>query len=128
MVTLAYLPGVAEGAGLPDQQQCRMLWQQKHSIKPVIEGWCLLIDRNRGNCLACHNVVVDAWPEFLPVAGNAGPVLENLSDKYASRVEVRNLVYDASKNFPDTVMPQYGGHGILSDLEIDLIVEFLMGI
>ena len=128
IVLVFSLPGMVHGAGLPDQQQCRMLWEQQQAIKPVIEGWCVFIDRNRGNCLACHDLRIDSFPENLAVAGNAGPALENLTSSYPDRNDLRNLIHDASRIFPGTIMPLYGKHQILSSGEINLLVKFLMGI
>ena len=115
-----------QAASLPDQKQCRSLWDQGVAVKPEIEGWCLLIDQQKGNCLACHHVDTPGWPAGLAPAGNAGPVLINVTKTYPDRNQLRDIIYDASEQFPDSFMPLYGKHLILDQNEIGLIVKFLL--
>ena len=114
------------GASLPDEQQCRDLWAQQNLIKPEIEGWCLMIDRTKGNCLACHNIAVENWPGNLPTPGNAASLLENIPEKYPDTRLLGDMIADASKSNPETFMPLFGKHYILSGHQIDLIVKYLM--
>ena len=39
---------------------------------------------------------------------------------------LRDQIYDARKFNPNTVMPPMGPHGMLSNEEIDQVVEFLL--
>ncbi len=115
-----------QAASLPDQKQCRGLWDQGVAVKPEIEGWCLFIDQKKGNCLACHHVETPGWPATLAPAGNAGPILTDLTKTYPDRDQLRNIIYDASAQFPNSFMPLYGKHLILDQNEINLIVKFLL--
>ena len=133
VVLLALLIGISPGwptrshaDGLPDQSQCRMLWDQGAVVKPIIEGWCLMIDTGRGNCLACHAVSTDLWPKSLAQGGNAGPVLESISTKFTDRRDLQRLIDDPATANPESLMPPYGKHRILDDRQIGLIVKFLM--
>ena len=113
-------------ASLPNEQHCQTLWQQETQIKPEIEGWCIFIDRRKGNCLACHNIDVENWPEDLPTPGNTAPILEKITQKYSDRVDLKGLIVDPSVINSTTFMPLFGKHEILSNDEIDLVVKYLM--
>ena len=121
-----FLAGTGSGADLPDQTQCRQLWEQQLNVKTEIQGWCLLIDENRGNCLTCHHLNIPYDASVLAASGNIGPVLESMQEKFQDRRALRDQIFDASTNNPDTVMPLYGKHQILNSREIDQIVKFLM--
>jgi sulfur-oxidizing protein SoxX len=116
----------ARSADLPSDKQCRALWAQQSTIKPEVEGWCLLIDRKKGNCLACHSVKLAAWPIGLSAPGNTGPELQGTTDLLADRAALKRFIYDPSLQNPGTFMPLFGKHRILANEEIDLITRFLM--
>jgi sulfur-oxidizing protein SoxX len=40
-------------------------------------------------------------------------------------MRLRNVVWDSSKTLPNTIMPPYGKHRILTDVEIDAILTYL---
>jgi sulfur-oxidizing protein SoxX len=127
LVLLMFSIGVQSG-DLPSDKQCQALWARQSSIKPEIEGWCLLIDRNKGNCLACHSVKLDSWPIGLSAPGNTGPELQGTSDLLTNQAALRRFIYDPSLQNPRTFMPLFGKHRILTNEEIDLITRFLMTI
>jgi sulfur-oxidizing protein SoxX len=79
--------------------------------------------QERGNCLACHRMPAD--PGAVTDA-NLGPVLENLKRRFPDREKLRVQVWDARRANPDTLMPPYGAHGILTPAEIDAIVDYLL--
>lgn len=116
----------AEAQQLPNQQQCRELWQQKVQIKAEIEGWCLILDQNKGNCIACHAIATAS--SINNITGNFGPVLFDLSKRYDDRRDLQAVIFDPSIRFPNTAMPPYGKHRILNPSEIDLIVKYLLSI
>ena len=120
------LSAAVQTAELPDQTQCRQLWEQQLNVKPEIQGWCLFIDTGKGNCLACHHLEGPYTSAELEFSGNIGPVIRNVQDRFPDRRELQALIYDPSIANPDTVMPPYGRHMILDDREIGLIVKFLM--
>lgn len=79
----------------------------------------VLFSRHKGNCLACH-VIEDG-----ELAGNIGPELKNLSQKFDTKVQLRDFIWNASVFNPKTAMPPFGKNKILTAEEIDLIVNYL---
>ncbi len=109
---------------LPDEKQCSKV----ENPSEAVQGWCLAITRKDGNCLACHNMVVQGWPKSLATGGNTGPPLVAMSSRFPDKQKLRAQVYDATTNNPNSLMPPFGAHGILSDEKIDKIVNFLLTI
>lgn len=85
-------------------------------------GQSLAIDIAKGNCLACHAVPGD--PRAITSA-NIGPPLAGIRDRFPQRERLREQLRDPMRFNPDTVMPPFGKHGILTDQEIDNIVDYL---
>ena len=82
------------------------------------EGQKLAFDRSKGNCLTCHVIRGGDLP------GSIGPELTDLKTKY-SRDELIAIVTDETKRNPLTVMPPFGRNRILSEKEINSVVDFL---
>jgi sulfur-oxidizing protein SoxX len=82
-------------------------------------GKQLAMTRSKGNCLACHAIDDGELP------GNIGPPLKYMQQRFPDRSKLREQVWDATARNPDTIMPPFGKHGILSDEEIDLIVDYI---
>ena len=82
-------------------------------------GKRLAFDRNKGNCLACHAIADGEDP------GNIGPALQDLPARYKNKRRLREQIYDATRFNPETSMPPFGKNKILSDDEIDKIVDYL---
>jgi len=82
-------------------------------------GKAIAFDRNKGNCLACH---VIAGGEL---AGNYGPPLLLMKVRYPNKSDLRAQIWDAGVKDPTTRMPPYGRHRILTEAEIDLVVDFI---
>ncbi|MEO8166104.1 MAG: sulfur oxidation c-type cytochrome SoxX [Betaproteobacteria bacterium] len=76
----------------------------------------------KGNCLACHAMPTD--PSAVTSA-NIGPPLVGMRARFPDRDKLRRQLWDAGSFNPDTVMPPFGKHGILSAEEIELIVDYL---
>jgi sulfur-oxidizing protein SoxX len=83
------------------------------------QGRSIAFDRNRGNCLACHAI---EGGEF---AGNYGPPLVMMKSRFPDRAALRAQIWDAAVRDPATRMPPYGRHRILTEREIDLVVDFV---
>jgi sulfur-oxidizing protein SoxX len=83
------------------------------------EGQKLALDRSKGNCLTCHEI------KGGNLAGNVGPALTNIKKKYPNRADLVEIVTDQTKRNPLTVMPPFGRNHILTDKEIDAVVDFL---
>ncbi len=82
-------------------------------------GKAIAFDRSKGNCLACHAI------EGGELAGNYGPPLLLMKVRYPDPAALRAQIWDASVREPATRMPPYGRHRILTDEEIDLVVDFI---
>ncbi|MGD8644688.1 MAG: sulfur oxidation c-type cytochrome SoxX [Chromatiales bacterium] len=85
----------------------------------VEQGKKVAFDRRKGNCLACHAIAGGDLP------GTIGPPLIAMKARYPDKSKLRAQIYDARLANPGTSMPPYGPHGILSNEEIDKIVEFI---
>jgi sulfur-oxidizing protein SoxX len=83
------------------------------------DGQAIAFDRMKGNCLACHVIAGGDSP------GNIGPELSNMQARYPDKALLRKRIWDETEFNPVTVMPPFGKHRILSEQEIDQVVEFL---
>ena len=83
-------------------------------------GKAIAFERRKGNCLACH---VIAGGEL---AGNYGPPLVLMKVRYPDREKLRAQIWDASTRDQATRMPPFGRHKILTEEEIDLVVDFVL--
>jgi len=82
-------------------------------------GQSLAFDRKKGNCLACHYVNGGT------LMGTTGPALVAMKQRFPKREDLVAQIADARKKNPQTIMPPFGSHEILSSAEIDLVVTWL---
>ena len=85
----------------------------------VAEGQKLACDRGKGNCLTCHVIKGGDSP------GTIGPALADIKTKYPDRNGLVAIVNDETRRNPQTVMPPFGRNRILTEKEINAIVDFL---
>jgi L-cysteine S-thiosulfotransferase len=85
----------------------------------VSEGQKLAFDRGKGNCLTCHDIKGGDLP------GTIGPALKDIKSKYPDRNELVAILTDETKRNPLTMMPPFGRNRILTEQEINAIVDFL---
>ena len=109
-------PATAVGE-MPDKQTCTS------AKSGIIAGGCIATDREKGNCMACHSFTGIERTRLQ--AGNIGPPLVAMKARYPNQKRLREQVFDASTFNPRTVMPLFGKYRILTDNEIDLIVQWL---
>jgi L-cysteine S-thiosulfotransferase len=83
------------------------------------EGQELAFDRGKGNCLTCHQIKGGDLP------GSIGPELKDIKSKYPDRKDLLAIVTDETQRNPLTVMPPFGRNRILTEQEINAIVDFL---
>jgi sulfur-oxidizing protein SoxX len=83
------------------------------------EGQALAFDRAKGNCLTCHEIKGGDSP------GNVGPALADMKSRFPDRKDLVAIVSDETKRNPLTVMPPFKRNLILTDKEIESIVDFL---
>jgi sulfur-oxidizing protein SoxX len=82
-------------------------------------GKNLAMARDKGNCLACHAIADGELP------GDIGPPLLYMQQRFPDKKDLRAQIWDPTVRNPDTVMPPFGKHRILTGEEIDLIVDYI---
>ncbi|HHH47788.1 MAG TPA: sulfur oxidation c-type cytochrome SoxX [Gammaproteobacteria bacterium] len=85
----------------------------------VEEGKAIAFNRKKGNCLACHKMKGGT------LEGNIGPALVNMAERYPDKKDLRDQIWDATRVNPNTIMPPYGKYRILTEEELDKVVEFI---
>jgi sulfur-oxidizing protein SoxX len=85
----------------------------------VAEGQRLAFDRGKGNCLSCHEIKGGDLP------GTIGPALKDIKSKYPDRNDLIAILTDETRRNPQTAMPPFGRNRILTEQEINAIVDFL---
>ncbi len=82
-------------------------------------GKKLVADRNKGNCVSCHILPDVSQP------GNIGINLSFIGTWNLPDELLFNYIYDARIYNPNTIMPPWGAHNILTTDEIKDIVSYL---
>jgi L-cysteine S-thiosulfotransferase len=90
-----------------------------HAQSAAAEGQKLAFDRGKGNCLTCHEIKGGDLP------GTIGPPLKDIKSKYPDRNELVAILTDETKRNSQTVMPPFGRNRILTEQEINAVVDFL---
>lgn len=118
--SLLITPASFAAGEMPSKKVC------ESSTDAVVQGGCIMTDRKKGNCMACHRFA--GLESTRLQAGNIAPPLVAVKQSWANRggkEGLRKQVWDATAANPNSSMPPFGRHKILSDSEIDKIVEFL---
>lgn len=85
----------------------------------IAKGKEIAFSRKKGNCLACHNIAGGDLP------GNLGTPLFQMKARYPDRELLRKIIWNRPAFNPNTAMPPFGKHGILTEEEIDHVVDFI---
>jgi sulfur-oxidizing protein SoxX len=85
----------------------------------VAQGKEVAFDRKLGNCLACHAMDDGTLP------GNIGPPLISMQLRFPDKAKLRTQIWDATVNNPNSIMIPFGRNGVLSEEQIDQIVEYV---
>ena len=85
----------------------------------LAEGKEIAFSRRLGNCLACHQIEGGQSP------GDVGPPLMMMKMRFPDRGVLRAQIWDPQVRNPDTVMPPFGRHKILSEAELDKVTDFI---
>ena len=85
----------------------------------VAMGKKLAFDRKKGNCLACHMLGDGKSP------GNIAPPLVGMQARYPDKAKLRAQIHDATAANPESTMPPFGKHKVLSAKQIDAVTEFV---
>jgi len=84
-----------------------------------MEGKKIVFDRSKGNCLACHATDDGDMP------GNIGPPLIVMQARFPDRAVLKAQIWDATIKNSISIMPPFGKHHILSDTEIEKVIDYL---
>lgn len=93
--------------------------QAEGEEKQVDLGRELSFNTAKGNCLACHRIQGGEQP------GNFGPPLIQMKLRYPDRDVLYKQIWDATEANPKSIMPPFGKHGILTDEEVDAVVDYM---
>ena len=85
----------------------------------LADGKKLAFDKKKGNCLACHLIAGGKQ------AGNIAPPLIAMKARFPDKAVLRAQISDARAKNPDSMMPPFGPHGVLSEKEIDTVLEYI---
>lgn len=85
----------------------------------VENGKKVAFDRKAGNCLSCHLI------EGGEASGNLGPPLLAMKARFPDRQKLRDIIWDITTSRPEAPMPPFGRYKIISEQDIDDIVEYL---
>lgn len=85
----------------------------------------IAFNNKKGNCLACHGMptVPDAQS-----TGLYGPPLIAMSARYPDKAKLRAQIWDATAFNPSSTMIPFGKHKVLTEQEIDKVVDFIYGL
>ena len=89
------------------------------SAKVLEEGKKIAFSRKLGNCLACHHI------DGGQAGGTIGPPLIAMQVRYPDKEKLRAQIWDATVINPDSPMPPFGSHHIISDKQMDKLVEYI---
>ncbi len=90
-----------------------------HAQSAAAEGQKIAFDRSKGNCLTCHVIKGGDLP------GSIAPELVDIKSKYPNRADLVAILTDETLRNPLTVMPPFGRNRILTEQEINAVVDFL---
>ncbi|MEW6677904.1 MAG: sulfur oxidation c-type cytochrome SoxX [Pseudomonadota bacterium] len=82
-------------------------------------------NRSKGNCLACHGFPTLPDAEM---TGNSGPPLIAMQARFPDKAVLRAKIWDATASNPESLMPPFGKHQLLTEQEIDKVVDFIYGL
>ena len=85
----------------------------------IEKGREVAFDRKKGNCLACHVIADGSLP------GNQGPPLVAMQARFPDKAVLKAQISNPLEQNPNSIMPPFGLHNIISSDDIDAIVEYL---
>lgn len=85
----------------------------------VSQGKKIALDRASGNCIACHLIAGGESP------GTIGPPLVAMQVRYPSKDKLREQIFDPTKANPVSAMPPFGKNQILTEAQLNQVVEFI---
>lgn len=93
--------------------------EEKKKMDPIAQGKKIAFDKKKGNCLACHLIIGGDQP------GNIAPPLVGMNGRFPDKAVLRAQIAEPHAKNPDSLMPPFSSHGILTEKEIDLVVGYI---
>ncbi len=111
------ITSAAAAGHVPTSAQCH---NKAHPpTDPAVIGGCIVISRKEGNCLACHEIAGAIEP------GNIGPRLVDIHEHFPEPATLRAQIWDPTVANPQSPMPPYGRDKILTNKQINEVIDFL---
>jgi len=85
----------------------------------IEQGRTIALARAKGNCAVCHQI------PGLDFYGDIAPPLVAMKQRFPDKEKLRAQIYDATQFNPNSVMPPFGRHDILTPDELDKVVEWV---
>ena len=85
----------------------------------VSQGQKIAFDPLKGNCISCHTL-----PDA-DMSGNIAVPLIAMKSRFPDKSVLRENVWDQTQFRPFAMMPPFGKFEILTEQEIDAVVEYL---
>ena len=85
----------------------------------VDKGKQVAENRKKGNCFTCHHY------EGAHLAGNIGPPFIVMKERFPDKATLRAQIWDSTALNPNSIMPPFGRHEVLTNEEIDAITEWV---
>lgn len=102
-----------------------VLAQAAAAAPKEMTGKELAFNNRKGNCLACHGMPTVPDAES---TGLYGPPLIAMSARFPDKAKLRAQIWDATAFNPSTTMIPFGKHQVLTEQEIDKVVDFIYGL
>ncbi len=118
---MAIAPQAVAVGEMPSKKVCK-----SKPKDPVVAGGCIATDRKKGNCMACHSFA--GLEKTRLQAGNVGPPLVAMKQRFKDKKKLRAQIWDATKANPQSMMPPFGRHKILSGKDIDLLTAWTLSL
>lgn len=84
------------------------------------EGKKIALNNKKGNCLACHLITGGGEQP-----GNIGPPLIVMKARFPDKEVLKAQIGDPRTKNPNSIMPPFGAHGILTADELDKVTEYI---
>jgi sulfur-oxidizing protein SoxX len=102
-----------------------VLAQETAAPKKEETGKEIAFNNRKGNCLACHGM--PTVPDAV-ATGLYGPPLIAMSARFPDKAKLRAQIWDATAFNPSSTMIPFGKHKVLTEAEIDKVVDFIYGL
>jgi len=97
-----------------------LVWAFTAAASDDIErGRKLAFNPTKGNCLACHLI------ENADSPGDLGPPLVAIRARFPDKHKLRMQLWDPMAQNPASRMPPFGRHRILTEDELDRIIDYI---